>query len=145
MAGKILPIALATISGISIGVATFGPELKEQRRKKLTDDYNRYIYASMYVSALCLHTPSEVAAAAALNTEGPPSIVPSAIEVPAADQTPTDKDSGKQSASSWSSVLGLWAWKKNSKDDAIPVALATPAIAQEAPGKTTAQQTDGKP
>ena len=41
MAGRILPIALATISGIAIGTATFGEELKAQRMKRLTDEYNK--------------------------------------------------------------------------------------------------------
>jgi hypothetical protein len=121
MAGKLLPLALATVSGISIGIATFGPELKEQRKKKLTDDYNR-----------------DVAAAAALNTEGLPPIVPTAI------QTPADEDQGKPTTSSWSSMLGLWAWKKNPQHDATPAALAAPAVAQEAPAKTTIQRTDDK-
>jgi hypothetical protein len=138
MAGKLLPIALATVSGISIGVATFGPELKEQRKKKLTDDYNRYVYTNMYPTALHLHTPSDVAAAATLNTEGLPPIVPTAIQAPA------DEDQGKPPTSSWSSMLGLWAWKKNPKDDAMPAALAAPAVAQEAPARTTIQRTDEK-
>jgi hypothetical protein len=136
MAGKLLPLALATVSGISIGIATFGPELKEQRKKKLTDDYNRYVYTNMYLTALHLHTPSDVAAAAALNTEGLPPIVPTAI------QTPADEDQGNPTTSSWSSMLGLWAWKKNPKHDATPAALAAPAVAQEAPAKTTIQRTD---
>jgi hypothetical protein len=41
MAGRILPIALATVVGVSIGVATFDGELKEQRRKRLQEDYER--------------------------------------------------------------------------------------------------------
>jgi hypothetical protein len=41
MAGRILPIALATISGIAIGMATFGEELKAQQMKRLTEEYNR--------------------------------------------------------------------------------------------------------
>jgi hypothetical protein len=97
------------------------------------------------MTTIHLHGPSEVAAAAALNTEGPPPIVPSATQASAAEQTPTDKDQGEPSTSSWSSMLGLWAWKKNSKDDAALVALTAPAVAQEAPGKTTTQQTNGKP
>jgi hypothetical protein len=48
MAGRILPIALATISGIAIGTATFGEELKSQRMKRLTDEYNQYV--------ACMHT-----------------------------------------------------------------------------------------
>ena len=42
MAGRILPVALATISGIAIGMATFGEELKAQQMKRLTEEYNRY-------------------------------------------------------------------------------------------------------
>jgi hypothetical protein len=42
MAGRILPIALATVVGVSIGVATFDGELKEQRRKRLQEDYERW-------------------------------------------------------------------------------------------------------
>lgn len=43
MAGRILPVALATISGIAIGMATFGEELKAQQMKRLTEEYNRYV------------------------------------------------------------------------------------------------------
>jgi hypothetical protein len=43
MAGRILPVALATIVGVSIGVATFDGEFKEQRRKKLQEEYDRYV------------------------------------------------------------------------------------------------------
>jgi hypothetical protein len=41
MAGRILPIALATVAGVSIGVATFGEEFKEQRRQRLQEEYDR--------------------------------------------------------------------------------------------------------
>ena len=41
MAGRILPIALATVMGISIGIATFDGELKEQREKRLEEEYRR--------------------------------------------------------------------------------------------------------
>jgi hypothetical protein len=43
MAGRILPIALATVAGVSIGVATFGEEFKEQRRQRLQEEYDRYV------------------------------------------------------------------------------------------------------
>jgi hypothetical protein len=46
MAGRILPLALATVVGISIGVATFDRELKEQRRKRLQEEYDRYVQHS---------------------------------------------------------------------------------------------------
>lgn len=42
MAGRILPVALATVIGVSIGVATFDGEFKEQRRKRLQEEYERY-------------------------------------------------------------------------------------------------------
>ncbi len=41
MAGRILPVALAAVSGVAIGMATFGEELKTQRMKRLTEEYNR--------------------------------------------------------------------------------------------------------
>jgi hypothetical protein len=47
MAGRIFPIALATISGIAIGTATFGEELKSQRMKRLTEEYNQYVAHTM--------------------------------------------------------------------------------------------------
>jgi len=43
MSGRILPVALATALGVSIGVAAFDREFKEQRRKRLEDEYNRYV------------------------------------------------------------------------------------------------------
>lgn len=43
MAGRILPVALATVSGVAIGMATFGEELKSQQMKRLTEEYNRYV------------------------------------------------------------------------------------------------------
>jgi hypothetical protein len=43
MAGRIVPFALATVVGVSIGVATFEPEFKEQRRKRLQEEYDRYV------------------------------------------------------------------------------------------------------
>jgi hypothetical protein len=42
MSGRILPVALATVVGVSIGVATFDGEFKDQRRKRLEQEYNRY-------------------------------------------------------------------------------------------------------
>jgi hypothetical protein len=42
MAGRILPIALASVAGVAIGVATFDGELKAQRKAKLEEDYKRY-------------------------------------------------------------------------------------------------------
>jgi hypothetical protein len=46
MAGRVLPIALATVVGISIGVATFDRELKEQRRKRLQEEYDQYVLSN---------------------------------------------------------------------------------------------------
>jgi hypothetical protein len=47
MAGsRILPVALATIAGVSIGIATFEGEFKEQRKKRLEEEYKRYVLNS---------------------------------------------------------------------------------------------------
>lgn len=42
-----MPIALATVVGISIGVATFDGEFKEQRRKRLEEEYKQYARAGI--------------------------------------------------------------------------------------------------
>jgi hypothetical protein len=42
MAGRILPVALATIVGVSIGVATFDGEFKKQRIARMEEEYKRY-------------------------------------------------------------------------------------------------------
>lgn len=42
MAGRILPIALAAIMGVSIGVATFDGEFKKQRLARMNEEYQRY-------------------------------------------------------------------------------------------------------
>jgi hypothetical protein len=41
MAGRILPVALATITGVAIGVGTFGEEFKNQQRRRLQEEYDR--------------------------------------------------------------------------------------------------------
>jgi hypothetical protein len=43
MTSRLLGIALTTILGVSIGVATFDGEFKEQRRKRLQAEYERYV------------------------------------------------------------------------------------------------------
>ena len=57
MAGRILPVALATVSGIAIGMATLGEELKAQQMKRLTDEYNRYV---VHVSSNVMSTDIRV-------------------------------------------------------------------------------------
>jgi hypothetical protein len=43
MAGRILPVALAAIVGVSIGVATFDGEFKKQKMARLEEEYKRYV------------------------------------------------------------------------------------------------------
>lgn len=43
MSGRILPVALAAIVGVSIGVATFDREFQDQRRKRLQEEYDQYV------------------------------------------------------------------------------------------------------
>jgi hypothetical protein len=147
MAGRILPLALATIVGVSIGVATFDSEFKEQRRKRLQEEYDRYVeqYDSYFTAT---HTAdSEVAAAAALNSQSTTPMASNAISPPAPQQLPAPLVGAKEdpkvhtsdSTSSWSSMLGLWAWDKNYKNDVAPGAQ------KPAPSQSKVDETVGKP
>lgn len=55
MAGRILPIALATIVGVSIGVATFDGEFKKQRLARMNDEYQQYAQSLNALSHVHLH------------------------------------------------------------------------------------------
>lgn len=148
MAGRILPIALATVSGIAIGMATFGEELKAQRMKRLTEEYNRYTARIFYIIRLSLTLGCrDVAAAAAANSENPAAIAPAATATPppALTQPPPVEHEIKPASTSWSDALGFWAWKKRPQQDAVPAALAAPAVAQEAPVKSTTAEQIKKP
>ncbi|KAL5118998.1 hypothetical protein ACEQ8H_003127 [Pleosporales sp. CAS-2024a] len=146
MAGRILPIALATVAGVSIGVATFGQEFKDQRRKRLQEEYDRYpLYRTVTGLSYTYTADSEVAAQAALAGQ---SVAPKAsqpILSPLSSKTHTGQDIGKEemqttstSAPSWSSILGLWAWKKRATQD------ATPEVAPSASTQRTAAGTSSK-
>ncbi|KAH6841581.1 hypothetical protein B0T12DRAFT_262445 [Alternaria alternata] len=56
MAGRILPVALATIVGVSIGVATFDGEFKKQRIARLEAEYKRYAGSTCAFSCFHLHS-----------------------------------------------------------------------------------------
>lgn len=116
MAGRILPIALAAVAGVSIGIATFDGEFKEQRRKRLEEEYQRY----MFHSPACVtftDRNSDLAAVSSLNNEGPSpmssSALPSQQPLPAA---PTESQT-ESKTSRLSSMLGLWAWKKDNHSE----------------------------
>ncbi|KAH7090568.1 hypothetical protein FB567DRAFT_589954 [Paraphoma chrysanthemicola] len=120
MAGRILPIALATVVGVSIGVTTFDSEFKEQRRKKLEEEYNR-----------------EVAAAAAAKGQAPVPITTSAVPAPPLESLPVKhvaaaEETTRPTDSSWSSMLGLWAWKKGAKNSGSQPAPETASSQQPA-------------
>ncbi|KAJ4297858.1 hypothetical protein N0V90_005757 [Kalmusia sp. IMI 367209] len=101
MAGRILPVALAVISGVAIGVATFGEEFKEQRRRRLQEEYNR-----------------DVAAVSSLNSEGPSPMTSSAIKAPQPEQLSSQAETAQSSKAS--SVFGFWAWSsKGSAKSAV--------------------------
>ncbi|OAK98196.1 hypothetical protein IQ06DRAFT_349916 [Phaeosphaeriaceae sp. SRC1lsM3a] len=101
MAGRILPLAAAAGIGVSIGIATFDGEFKEQRRKRLQEEYDRE------VAALASKSLTPMAA----NAIAPPSPQNNSTQLKAGEQD--SKDSGQQSQPSWSSYIGLWAWTKN--------------------------------
>ncbi|KAI4657862.1 uncharacterized protein J4E78_006251 [Alternaria triticimaculans] len=113
MAGRILPVALATIVGVSIGVATFDGEFKKQRIARMEEEYKR-----------------ELAAANASSTPNPIPVASSAVASPPSAQLQAQKEEAVASApadNSWANVLGLWAWKKDNKTEAAP-ATATSSV-----------------
>lgn len=126
MSGRILPVALATVVGVSIGVATFDGEFKEQRRKRLEEEYNRYASVSnSFVFGITHICYSEVAAQAALTSEGAKPMASNAIPPPPPQQVPAPLEANKdetEASSSWSSLLGMWAWKKDAGKGAPPAA-----------------------
>ncbi|KAF2847752.1 hypothetical protein T440DRAFT_470804 [Plenodomus tracheiphilus IPT5] len=124
MAGRILPIALAGILGISIGIATFDGEFKEQRKRRLEKEYQR-----------------ELAAATSTPDASAP-LAPSAVAPTVPEQSPFKVDEVKASepsSSSWSSMLGLWAWKKDTNQTTMSSTTAT------APPKDSIAESKGKP
>ncbi|KAH9875175.1 hypothetical protein J1614_004665 [Plenodomus biglobosus] len=124
MAGRILPIALATILGISIGVATFDGEFKEQRKRRLEEEYKR-----------------EVASMASLQNASS-SDAPIAVSPANSQQLPTKGDevnASASSSSSWSSMLGLWAWTKDAKQMTASTTATSPPL------KENVADSKGKP
>ncbi|KAL6152802.1 hypothetical protein ACJQWK_11723 [Exserohilum turcicum] len=119
MAGRILPIALATIVGVSIGVATFDGEFKKQRLARMNDEYQQ-----------------ELAAAAAAASSANPTPATTSTAVSATQrQVQAKQEEAIASASpdnSWSNMLGLWAWKRDPKKEALPL-------------KNSNEETKGKP
>ncbi|KAF5846746.1 hypothetical protein GGP41_004789 [Bipolaris sorokiniana] len=96
MAGRILPIALAAIMGVSIGVATFDGEFKKQRLARMNEEYQRELAAA--------------AASSGVNSS-PAQPQLQAKEKTIASQPPDN---------SWSNMLGLWAWKKEANKEVVP-------------------------
>jgi hypothetical protein len=56
MAGRILPVALAAIVGVSIGVATFDGEFKKQRIARMEEEYKRYTRCTCAFSCSYSHS-----------------------------------------------------------------------------------------
>jgi hypothetical protein len=133
MAGRILPIALATIVGVSIGVATFDGEFKRQRQKRLQEEYDRYAQLSSFHFTPLTSCREVAAAAPPLKAQGPSSSATSAAPPPSPERLQGEKEA-EASSSSWSSTLGLWAWKKEVRQKVAP------AVVNE-----TSSQDKGKP
>ncbi|CAA9959961.1 hypothetical protein P3342_005347 [Pyrenophora teres f. teres] len=107
MAGRILPVALATIVGVSIGVATFDGEFKKQRIARLEEEYKR-----------------ELAAASASNAAESSHVATNATIAATPEQLQAQKSQVVASApadNSWSNIFGLWAWKKDPQAQSVPV------------------------
>lgn len=128
MAGRILPVALAAIIGVSIGVATFDGEFKKQRLARMEEEYQRYArFLSAHLFTLAHTLIRELAAAAAASNSVSPAPLP-------ARQLPVKQEQTATSASpanSWSNMLGLWAWKKDAARETVPLKKSN----EEAKGK----------
>ncbi|KAF2796838.1 hypothetical protein K505DRAFT_323027 [Melanomma pulvis-pyrius CBS 109.77] len=99
MSGRVLGVAVATVTGIAIAVSTFKPELEAARRRRLEDEYNREV--------------------AALNTSAPlDAREKAAAEPPEQDHSPNNTSEEKPSRIS--SLLGLWAWKRGPHSNTAP-------------------------
>ncbi|KAF9737888.1 hypothetical protein PMIN06_004272 [Paraphaeosphaeria minitans] len=93
MAGRILPIALATVAGVTIGVSTFGEEFKEQQRRRLQQEYNRDLAS---------------AGASTQSSGGPSPMASSTIPASQPEQLPAQTE--PTNLSKLSSMFGFWAW-----------------------------------
>lgn len=95
--------------------------------------------AQIILSRLSLtHGIREMAAAGSLQNESSPNS-PSATP-PTVPEQLSPKDEVKASGSaSWSSMLGLWAWSKDSKNTTVSTTATTP------PSKENSTDLKGKP
>lgn len=143
MAGRVLPIALAAVAGVSIGVATFGTEFKELRKKKLEEDYKRYVKLRYILKRAkrLMQFGSDTGAVSAMNSHGPSPMASSAIPSPSVEQLRAEKAHTKetQSSASWSNMLGLWAWKKDATRN------STSAMESQGAASLGSQNDPGKP
>lgn len=111
MAGRILPIALATISGVAIGLATFGEEFKKQQQQRLQDEYKRYDFVKD--DCICANYISDLAAVSSLNSEGPSPMASSAIKAPHPEQIEAQKESTQSNKASSFFGFGAWSSKES--------------------------------
>ncbi|KAF1836003.1 hypothetical protein BDW02DRAFT_494573 [Decorospora gaudefroyi] len=103
MAGRIIPFGLATIASISTVVATFGGEFKQQRLAR-TEEENKQELATAAASSASNASP--VVSNATTSIPEP---------LPATGKTEGAVASGPVE-NSWLNTLGLWAWKKDTKE-----------------------------
>ncbi|KAF2017031.1 hypothetical protein BU24DRAFT_460130 [Aaosphaeria arxii CBS 175.79] len=97
MAGRILPVALAVICGVSIGVATFDGELKQQQRKRLEEEYKRDL-AALKGDSASKGTDGSTSQPDQKSSQAP--VIP-------------ENSQGKSR-----DLLGLWAWKTKGTSEA---------------------------
>lgn len=98
-------------------------------KKNITSTYNIYKFFGQLVYTACLYTFREVAAASVLQSKISPAAsspdVPPLMQTPSAIKSDVNHEqvnTSKTSAgSSWSSMLGLWAWNTREKKDVAPV------------------------
>jgi len=100
MAGRILQLALVAAPGVLVVFASLDGEFKKQRKLRLEEEYKREVAATM--------NPQSAA----------PPTAPSVASPAIAERSPAKMGEPKaptSSSFSWSSMLGLWAWRKDTE------------------------------
>lgn len=132
MAGRILPVALAAISGIAISVATFGEEFKEQQRRRLQAEYERYAHTPTSYLYDFADIDSDIGAVSALPNAGPSPMASNNIPSPLPEQLPAQTQTAEKAPASSTFGFGAWSSRRRTEHlekDELPVetTAATPS------------------
>lgn len=95
MAGRVLSFTIAAISGITIGFGAFNSEFKEQRRRRLEEDYKKEVEAA--APAVTPTAEANVLQSTSLAGHAPKA----------------QRESSQTQSSTWIPSFALWGWRKS--------------------------------